>query len=79
MPSRCCTALIATDALRYHPAGRYARDMLVRYSIQSVSNALRHAEGYGWVRRHQPRRHVAALWTITTRGLGALEGSEAMS
>lgn len=59
------------------PAGWHAAEDLqatrdgnfgIRASIQSISNALRHAESYGYVRRTYPTKRRAE-WRLTMRGM----------
>ena len=64
------TAIEVVTALEALPFGAYATALDLRGSVQGISNALRHAEGHGWVSRYYPNasRGRAAVWSITESG-----------
>ena len=64
------TAVEVVTALEALPFGSYATALDLHGSVQGISNALRHAEGHGWVSRYYPNaaRGRAAVWSITESG-----------
>lgn len=67
-------------ALIRRPGGAFARDLQVDGSIQAVSNALRHARRYGWVRSAlQGHSGNTSIWYATEEGRKAISVGETVS